>query len=342
MLQDANTMLKAQQSYKPSSEVCFPQFKFKAPKDHIDKAIQAFLTGRVGKYGSYMAIGNALVYRGIITSRQGVPELVQDVIAIRLDRANEVVFLGNSSILPYIGRKVSFGNAKDNRSVTDVQTRLSQYIQMVPFSVFNEASLNITKYRCIEKGDEETITRKVMKWDRKLQKDVAHDETVHFTGSCLFEVDGKTFLFDVDRCEVKHKIFNPFLVELKQAAKNIKDAYNSLKPSEVLAAEGKGFKVLRQGEWFFIPVKGKYEAETHTNRWSDDKKNKLENTPLTLKAGDNRPNVASLHAKDGKNTYVSGKVTHSGREHAPLILKGWYRAVPNTSVQSFTLTGDID
>ena len=82
---------------------------------------------------------------------------------------------------------------------------------------------------------------------------------------------------------------------------------------------------------------------------------------VTLQAGPNRPNYAmgiSLdhdqavrghgvlddwqEVRDRAVSYVTGKVEHSGREHAPLILKGWYRAVPNTATESFTITGDID
>ena len=55
------------------------------------------------------------------------------------------------------------------------------------------------------------------------------------------------------------------------------------------------------------------------------------------------------YKKQAKNTQdynkshlVSGYVEHSGREHAKLVLKGWFKAIPNTSTRSFTITGDVD
>jgi hypothetical protein len=41
-------------------------------------------------------------------------------------------------------------------------------------------------------------------------------------------------------------------------------------------------------------------------------------------------------------SYAQEVVSHSGREHAYLRLKGWWMAVPNTSVKNFTVTGDVD
>jgi hypothetical protein len=91
-------------------------------------------------------------------------------------------------------------------------------------------------------------------------------------------------------------------------------------------SEGK--QVLRQGEWFFVS----------TN--VDPKGNEIK--PMELRAGANRPNRAELGFQNGNETYVSGTITHSGREHAPLKLKGWYTVFPNTAIESFTITGDID
>lgn len=310
-------------------------------QDSIGRAIDAFLAGEVGKFDKYVAVKNALVYRTLSNFR-GETKITQDVIALRLD-SGEVI--GNSSILGLIGRNVSFGRESLNRSVVEVQTRISQLITMIPFGVFIEANLNLNKFNVLARGQEETITRKINnpKYDaydkkaKKLPKFI--DETVHFTGSSLFDIDGKIFLFDIDRREVTHKIFNPFLVEIPKNVSTIEDAYQALKPTEVLEAEASGQKVLRQGEWFFVPVQGEFEATAaRRDRW--DKK---EFEPLTLRAGQNRPNTVSKYALVGPNSHVvSGYVEHTGREHAKLILDGWFKAVPNTSTRSFTITGDID
>lgn len=319
-----------------------PKFKFKKPQDDIDKAIQCFLTGGTGKFGKYFAVANALVYRTILTERNGtVQEVGQNVIALKIERQNETILIGNSSVLPLIGRTSAWGRESLNRSVTEVQTRLSRYIPMIPFSVFTEAGLNLNKLHILERGPEMTVTRTEEKYDSKKRKNVKFDVEVHFTGASLFQVENKTFLFDIDQREIKHKIFNAFLVELTKPVKTIAEAYHSLKPKEVLEAEKAGLEVKRQGEWFFIPVKGEFETVMHRPQWGNNKGKEVA-MPLDLRAGNNRPNKVTQHAKVDKETFVSGRCEHSGREHATLILKGWFKAVPNTSVQSFTLTGDVD
>lgn len=75
----------------------------------------------------------------------------------------------------------------------------------------------------------------------------------HFVGAMIIQVKEKYFLFDLDRNEVKHYRFNPFLAELPYPVKTIEEAYESLKPKPVVDALKRGKKVLRQGEWFFIP-----------------------------------------------------------------------------------------
>lgn len=319
-----------------------PKKVSKGKDDNIGKAIDAFLANETGKFDKYYAVKNALVYR-TLSYKDGETTVLQDVIALRMSNGTVI---GNSSILPLIGRTVNWGNENRNRTVTEIQTRLSQLIVMIPFTVFLEANLNLNKFEILERGNEEDVTRKIPNpkysdYDKKKQ-DVPKwiDETVHFTGASLFKVEDKIFLFDIDRREIEHKIFNPFLAQIPAQVDNIKDAYLSLKPKEVLDAESQGLKVLRQGEWFFIPVKGNYEAvKAAANRW--DKK---EFEPVKLQAGQNRANTVSKYSRiDKNNIVVSGQVEHDGREHAKLILGDvWYRAVPNTSIRSFTITGDVD
>lgn len=327
------TKLTTKKSYKKVST---------GTQDYIGRAIDAFLSGEVGKFDKYLAVKNALVYR-TLSNHNGKSRVRQNIIALRLE-SGEVI--GNSSILELIGRNVSFGRESLNRSIVEVQTRISQLITMIPFGVFIEANLNLNKFKVLARGSEESILRKIPNpkyndYDAKAKNLPKFlEETVHFTGASLFDVDGKIFLFDIDRREVEHKIFNPFLVEIPKQVSTIEDAYQSLKPIEVLEAEAKGLKVLRQGEWFFVPVSGEFEAMRDPNRW--DKK---EFVPLTLRAGMNRPNSVSKYSViDGGagGHVVSGYVEHSGREHAKLILNGWFKAIPNTSTRSFTITGDVD
>jgi hypothetical protein len=62
----------------------------------------------------------------------------------------------------------------------------------------------------------------------------------------------------------------------------------------------------------------------------------------SLQPGSNRPNNVSRLAKIKGVSYVLGTVSHSGREHEPVELKKWCLAVPNTSVKSWTIRGDVD
>jgi hypothetical protein len=79
-------------------------------------------------------------------------------------------------------------------------------------------------------------------------------EERHFVGAMLLRVGRKYFLFDIDRREVEHYRFNPFLTQLPSKAESIAEAYEMLKPKQVVSALKKGLKVQRQGEWFFIPT----------------------------------------------------------------------------------------
>jgi hypothetical protein len=269
----------------------------------------------------------------------------EDVIAVRLKRPTEVYYVGNSSILPLIGARMAYGNEQRNRSETDVQRRLSRLIPMFPFVALIQADLDLTKLNVLERGSEGKVSRKRTEYNYRTGKQETRIETVHFTGASLIEVEGVHFLFDIDRREVEHKIFNPFMVQLKGKPKTIATAYESLKPDEVKKAEAKGIKVLRQGEWFFIPTSKKLKPITQEERiseWKPGIKPKRVNVPGTLRAGQNRPNRTEMFAFHGKEIYVKGLVEHSGREHEPILLKQWCRAIPNTSVRSFTITGDID
>lgn len=316
----------------------------KIPKNYLNpdsdenKAINAYLNGIIGKFGQYFALPNALVHRRLDNDfKSGETEIIQSILAMDLN-GNKI---GNSSILPFLGARKAFGEWSFNRQVHSSQTKLSQFITMIPFSVFDEAQLDIRTLTIIQKSNEETFkikteNPKYEKYSNKKQKEPEFlIENRHFTGACLFKVNERIFLFDVDREEIKHKIFNAFLVEIPKNVTTIKDAYESLKPKEVLESEKLGLEVIRQGEWFFIPVNGDYDPDMEKNF-----QGKLTKKSLELKAGDNSPNHASECVES--LGLIRGEVTHSGREHRTVILKTWYKPVPNTAIKSFTLTGNID
>jgi hypothetical protein len=328
----------------------------KAKDTRLNKILQAYLNTDENKLrlGHWFVDGSDLFYR-IATAVGGSVNLKENLVAKKIDQDGKTLIIGNSSVLGLIGRRVSYGHAQENRDETEVQRILSVLIPMIPFSVFDEAGLDLDQFHLIERGNSESLTRLrgTGKYKKNEDGTIAQDEdyerieimepeTVHFTGASLFRVQDKYFLFDIDRIEIENQIFNAFLVELPRACTTITEAYEMLKPDEVKAAEAKGLTVLRQGEFFFIPTDAKFEPTQRELRSYEREENGKthENMPGILQAGDNSPNRSTLFHKE--SGHVSGTVTHDGREHAPLKLKGWYRAVPNTSTQSFTLRGDID
>lgn len=316
--------------------------QYLAPNNDINKAINAYLNGQVGKFGNYFALPNALVFRKVFYSDNNTKsDLKQEIIALDINGEK----IGNSSILDWVGAEVSFGNVHRNNIITDIQEKLSQFITMVPFTVFNESGLDIRKLRVIEKLKEETFKIKIdnpeylkLGWQEQetsnLPKTIVTDR--HFTGACLFEIEGNCFIFDVDREELKHKIFNPFLVKIPKPVNSIKEAYETLIPEEVKRAMKQGLEVIRQGEFFYIPTDIECEPDTEVERWS----RKTVKKRFELRAGRNRPNYAT----EGNEQcgVIRGKVEHSGREHRVVTLKTWHKAVPNTAIESFTISGQID
>lgn len=347
-----------QQAVEAKTEVK-KQFPIGNGPHDVVRALQAYLNSDETKarFNHYFVDGSELFYRTVSTVG-GNAELLENTIAKKIDG----FIVGNSSALPLIGRQVNWGRVRENRGETEVQRLMSEAgCLMIPFTVFQQAKLNIDAFKLVDKGPEETITRDFdMGYDRETQQQKIETRDVHFTGASLFTVDGSQFLFDVDRGELKHRIFNPFLVKLPKPVSTIAEAYESLKPQAVLDAEKAGLTVLRQGEWFLIPVPSN-EAPSAPRSYFQ---------PATLRAGPNRPNQAESalyldengrpmppppenptwqqrdsHRRtlqDAKTILITGKLSHSGREHKTLDLKGLYRPVPNTATESWTIVGDVD
>ena len=348
-------------------------------------------------WGNFKIIQNKVVYR---MKREKVwnphtqnyesnPETTENVVAMRLSDGS---FLGNASILPLVGQRSAWGNTTPNYRQTVVQSLMEtdDRFQMVPFNVFQQANLDIDKFQIVARNESETVVRDVPnpKFDRyEAQTAVADgeeyehpktvEETAHFIGSQIFQIEDSYFLFDVDRNELKHKIFNPFLVQIPTAVSTVEEAYDSLMPEVVKMAIQNGKDVKRQGEWFFIPTEQNPEADLPQyserelelakllkNRWNEESEamkaakllgfDEIEldrlssivppegSKPGELRAGNNRPNrVESFIEREGEK-FVKGKVSHTGREHKDIILDSWHVVYPNTAIGSFTLSGDID
>jgi hypothetical protein len=275
---------------------------------------------------------------------------------------------GNS----YVGDSSMLSNDFAERNgFTKIQETLSEVVPMIPFSVFRETGLDITKYKLVETGPQETLTISVPeKYTVKVnEKDYKGnvvrdkngkakkvdetrtrmvDEERHFIGAQLFQVDGRSFLLDVDRVELEYKRFNAFLSIIPGTPDTIADAYQSLIPSEVQTAIDSGSHVIRQGEFFFVPAPevdtDNAEIVGRVKSTAEDLLGSRYTTPsFEIRAGRGRPNYAAqgFQSEDGL-AYIRGFVVHSGREHEPIKLRCWHKVIPNTATENFTLVGDID
>ena len=347
----------------------------------------------------------SLAYHG-----QDAGKRVSELLGLFIPNGTAKYPVMNAAGLQYANTHMAWG-----RRVAPSQERECQRVLQeagaipIPFNALTEAGIDPKEVHIVEKGPGETITRmrlvegKVVNggWQPEHQK----ESTEHFTGACLFEAKGQMFLFDIDRREIEHKVFNPFIVKLPQAVQTIQEAYDSLMPQAVKEAIAAGKKVLRQGEWFFIPsqtppeatntealkavkaprlmdyglpLTGEWQEGTTARTWSSNTYPgmscpfEVEHNPAhaeaitryntdrdawvkataeltqsqahrgTLQAGSNRGNsVERTVTRDGQ-VYVKGTVSHQGREHHDLTLKGWYIAVPNTGITSWQVTGEID
>jgi len=353
-----------------------------------------------GNVVEYVANKTTQVWNGETHTYEKDPDPETNVIAIKTRQGK---LLGNASILPLVGQTSAWGNTQPNYRQTTIQALMekSGRFQMVPFSVMEQANLDMDSFETLEESGAETIERNRANPDYKdYERGMAEQkgeeykipkeipEKAHFIGSQLFSVSGTKFLFDIDRVEIKHGIFNPFLVQIPDAENQIdtiEKAYQSLIPVAVQQAMNEGLDVKRQGEWFFIPTHfdptvppPEEEKEIITDQervmmkvlrhnsygeandnlrllWGEEVFARIQNLNVLehegdpyeaktfeLRAGQNRPNRASLGINRDGVSYVMGDISHTGREHKTINLAGWHTAQPNTAISSFTITGDID
>lgn len=310
---------------------------FKTIED-LDRGLKIF-TERKGKT---LKVGETVFKKDSIKKRE---------MTVAFRDAQGKIYLNSQVINPDVFEREFLG------SQSYVQAEVRKFANAsIPFNVLDAAKLNLEETVILEQGPEATY---------QIRRDSYSDRTEerHFTGALLLENAGRKFLMDLDRREIEHKIFNVFFVELNADVKTIAEAYDSMKPDEVKQAEKQGLKVLRQGEWFFIPTGKTLEVkESSIYRWEREEMTAQRVVAKAVAHGKGRPN--NLYKPEGfgeLDSLVCGEVTHQGREHAPLNLGSkkiegigpsalaediiqydLFRLVPNTTVGNFTITGDID
>lgn len=319
----------------------------------ITEAIEMLKTNKLGvlklnKHELLAVTANAVVIRSTDECNRSENNYQQDVLAVRVN--GQIV--GNSDRI----------QTKTRRDVLNtIQRPLSDIVPMIPFNVMKQAGLSVKDFVQVDSSKEETVyvnaetnwrgmpkaefeykitnakNIKIISENKEFDKvmiQATWQEPRHFTGARLFKIKDQYFLMDIDRNEIQHGIFNPFLVNLPKACSTIAEAYESLKPEQVKNAEAQGLTVTRQGEWFFIPT----EVVPILMNQGQDVSHRG-----ALRAGNNRPNIVEFHTVDSNGiAFVKGEVSHQGREHKTIELNSWHIAIPNTSVTSWQLNGDID
>lgn len=259
-------------------------------------------------------------------------------------------YVGNSSGLTFI-RSAPTKRQKRGRvcalgGILKIQEILEDVMPMVPFQMFKDAKLDINSFHLIDKGPSEVLNVT----DGGSWRDRNRS---HFTGAMVFrmninprsrEIEGEKeayYLFDLDRNDLEMKNVNFFLSRLCRPVTSIADAYASLKPKEVADAE-RFLKqpCQRQGEWFFIPVQGRFKRKTDQTNWRGFvQRGRPRFVEAILQSKGNRPHHVKFISEEG---YVIGEVTHGGKEHKAIKLTTWCKPVPNTAVESFKISGAID
>lgn len=310
-----------------------------AYEDRCRSVVKEFVTGQFNG----RPVISKTNYRHVYTTRNEGSELwiYKDnrSIKVRICIAKKVngFFLGNASSLIALKQPKTGKISMVSGGVLKIQEVLNEVMPMVPFQMFKEARLDLNQFELIEKNKGEMINLGIHSHQQR-----------HFTGAMVFkigvqkrsrELKGETvnyFLFDADRNEVALKNFNAFLSKLSRPCTSVADAYESLKPKEVYEAERFMTQPCeRQGEWFFIPVQGDFEHKKEAP-WG---RGRPARQGAILRAKGNRAHYVDCLSVEG---YVKGRVTHGGREHIPIELKQWCKAVPNTAIESYKISGCID
>ncbi len=200
----------------------------------------------------------------------GKPEEVTEILAVRL-RSGKVI--SNSGVLTVArAEPMAYGVPRTAPEAPSQQLCIELGSLPVPFGALHEAGVSLPEdfsepipqaFEVADWKGPETVTI-----DHRHQANSVCDlcgtwqtrasfrqEERHYTGADLVVQSTKHFLFDLDRGELCHGRWNPFICLLEKGirARTVEEAYDSLMPSAVRDAKAAGLDVQRQGEWFFIP-----------------------------------------------------------------------------------------
>ena len=132
---------------------------------------------------------------------------------------------------------------------------------------------------------------------------------------------------------------------------NIEKAFECLKPSKIAEAQRSGVKVVRQGEWFFIPVPNfnppkegivfKKESIERIDSWS---RRRFTISGINPHIADELIRIPVLD-EDSNNlideiVYARGKVRH--QEHSTVEFDVWHRVYRNLEIKQHWSVGFVD
>lgn len=175
---------------------------------------------------------------------------------------------------------------------------------------------------------------------------------IHKMGGVLLKFGREVFLSSRDEQELKHWQQSYFLCQIPDAADwsewySIDDALEALKPKEVKKAEKESIPIERQGDIFFIRTNHKTYGSLlrHVENEFDSNLAEVNGSKNYVDILNSRHRVTWKNARIYKNElYVTGRVTHSGKQHSPLDLNKdyWWKCVKNTALGSWDSIGYVD
>jgi len=124
-----------------------------------------------------------------------------------------------------------------------------------------------------------------------------------------------------------------FIAELASRITTVAQAHLGLRPAPVEEARQHGTKVVRQGEWFFVPAG---DAERVEIQRIVGEVGIRRRASLNLWAG-GRPHVVSEMVRAGEAFFVRGRVRHP--DHATIHLHDWMRVERNTELRGIASSG---
>ena len=213
-----------------------------------------------------------------------------------------------------------------HREIRDVVLKEGGTVFAVPMNVLSIAEIATDTIEVVHtrfskhpvRADEQVLKAQV-------NYPVFYKDTWGYRNISEFKRREAYFLSGYDRNE---KGLSYFFCEMPVGGQpqTVKEAYEMLKPESVKEAERAGFKVKRQGDMFFIRMKG----------WQPDE-GTLRREHLFIHDSNHRAEeVCWVGPRGNRLTYVRGTIMHdpAGRraDHAPLNLgrKHWWLCVRNT------------